>query len=67
MALGLGKVVVFAVILCEEAMPSFIFVVVPLVMIFVFPIVNALLLLLIVMIVVCRSSYNSYGCYQRCC
>ena len=53
MALGLGKVVVFAVILCEEAMPSFIFVVVPLVMIFVFPVVNIL------------RSGDSNDCYGR--
>jgi hypothetical protein len=41
-ALGLGKFVFFAVIIREEAVPSFVLVIVPLVMFFVFPVVNVL-------------------------
>jgi hypothetical protein len=41
-ALSLGKFVLFAVILREEAAPSFVLVIVPLVMILVFPVINVL-------------------------
>jgi len=40
--LSFSKFVLLAVILCEEAMPSLVLVIVPLVMIFVFPVVNVL-------------------------
>jgi hypothetical protein len=40
--LGLGELVLLAVILCEEAVPRLILAIVPLVMVFVFPVVNIL-------------------------
>jgi hypothetical protein len=51
--LGLGKLVVFAVVLGEKAVPSFVLVVVPLVMILVFPVVNVL------------GNGNSHNGYRR--